>query len=218
MIETPAESHHKHVEFMEAKFKAWEDRQVELLELRLYEFWGIAEEAVQQVKDEWENKRQLIEEENEKNITENFPYKSMGRKQNNLDQEISETFFEQVWELKVGSVSYSEKDKTFGPNGVDCRIMKSPNNLFTEGGFNFKYKDGGGSGGNFNFITNDTAFETLEEAQEEVLKKCISTHERHFARSPEDVKLGKLIKHLQSLLNTIKGGVVKEASGQLTFF
>ena len=218
MIETPAKNHRTHVEFIEAKFRAWEDRQEELLEIKLYKFWGIAEEAVQQVKDEWENKRQLIEEENEKNVTENFPYKSMGRKQNNLDHEIAETFFKEVWKLTLGATSFCGKDKTFGSNGIECQIVKSPNNLFTEGNLSYYYKNGGCGGGYCNFFNNDTAFKTLKEAQENVLTECISILKRQFDQFPEDTKQDKLIQHLQELLNNIKGGVVKEASGQLSFF
>lgn len=218
MIETPAKNHRTHVEFIEAKFRAWEDRQEELLEMKLYEFWGIAEEDIQQLKDTWENEKQLIKKEQEETVTETYPYYVLGRKQNSLDHEIAETFFKEVWKLTLGTTSFCGKDKTFGPNGIECRIVKSPNNLFTEGGISYYYKNGGCGGGYFNFFNNHTAFETLEEAQEEVLTECISIHKRQFDQYPEDTKQDKLIKHLQSLLNTIKGGVVKEASGQLTFF
>lgn len=211
MIETPVINHRKHVNFVDMKFRAWEDRQEELLELKLYEFWGIAEEAIQQLKDEREEEKQLKEKDIENG---NCDYK----RETSLHQQVSETFFEQVWELKLGSIWYSEKDKTFGPNGIECTIMKSPNDLFTEGKFNYSYKSGSSFGGKFNCLTNDTAYKTLEESQEEILKKCIVTHEYNLTQAPEDIKLGKLIQHLQGLLNTIKGGVVKEASGQLSFF
>ena len=215
MIETPTSSHRKHVDFVGMKFRAWEDIQSELLEIKLCEFWGIPEEAIQEIKDVRESERQEKEKKMEISLAENtFYYHEV---EANLSNRISNKFFEQVWELKLGSISYSEKDKTFGSNGIRCEIMESCNGLFTEGSFHFRHRTGGG-GHTFDPLNSYTAFETLEEAKEESLKNCIATQERHFENAPEDIKLGKLIQHLQSLLNTIKGGVVKEASGQLSFF